>query len=224
MELPGLAISTFGITKQEALANNICIRCKIDVAKRIYSPEGHAEYKISGMCELCFDTIMSPPEEPMGIKLIKSMTEEEYAQSLQHDHAEYAEQYLMDNDLDGEFEVRIAKDNELFLDYDQEFLPEQFFTAIDILRQYYNTLAHEIRYIITISKSNNIHVIVTLPEFMNIVERVAWQASFGADPKSNALQLLSIKRNEKNPILLYERKQQQALCSAPELLMLSDGQ
>jgi hypothetical protein len=39
-----------------------------------------------------------------------------------------------------------------------------------------------------------------------IVERIAWQAAFGSDPKREALHLLSVSRGELNPILLFMRK------------------
>lgn len=53
-----LARDMFGITKDEAQQLGVCIRCKQPITpKNIYSPAGHREYVISGLCELCFDFI-----------------------------------------------------------------------------------------------------------------------------------------------------------------------
>jgi len=46
----------FKITKEEAIKKNICIDCKQPITdKSFYSLAGQKEYKISGMCEHCFD-------------------------------------------------------------------------------------------------------------------------------------------------------------------------
>ena len=57
MELPGLAKSLYGMTKQEALAKGICIDCKESAIPKCYSEAGKREYRISGLCEKCFDKI-----------------------------------------------------------------------------------------------------------------------------------------------------------------------
>ncbi len=48
-----LSRSLFGISKDEALASGICIDCK--GPPKFYSDAGKKEYRISGMCEYCFD-------------------------------------------------------------------------------------------------------------------------------------------------------------------------
>lgn len=45
----------FGLTKDEVLKRGLCINCKQPALDKCYSDAGRAEYKISGMCELCFD-------------------------------------------------------------------------------------------------------------------------------------------------------------------------
>lgn len=42
-------------TVLRAHEKGICVACGEFAAPRIYSPEGRAEYQISGMCEVCFD-------------------------------------------------------------------------------------------------------------------------------------------------------------------------
>lgn len=146
---------------------------------------------------------------------VTKTSEAQYSETINNDHELYAQQWLRDNDLDIDFEVVVAKDNELMLDFDIPTAPSQFYTVLDILAQ---VLAQPSAkpvlppYAVSKSKSGNLHVIVTLPYDMSIEERVAWQAALGSDPKREALHMLSISRNEKNPILFYERKKTQ--CSS----------
>ena len=43
--------------KAEAIAANCCIKCGNDVDNRISTQAGTREYLISGICEVCFDSI-----------------------------------------------------------------------------------------------------------------------------------------------------------------------
>ena len=62
-----LAINAFGQTKEEAQQSCVCINCGHEIfwssnlAERkpgcIYSRAGIREYRISGMCEHCFDKL-----------------------------------------------------------------------------------------------------------------------------------------------------------------------
>lgn len=52
-----LAKDTFGMTKADAVAKDICIDCKEPALPKCYSDAGKREYKISGLCEECFDKI-----------------------------------------------------------------------------------------------------------------------------------------------------------------------
>lgn len=65
----GMAKSCYGMTKQEAIAQGICVDCKqginVQVGTReripgiIYSVGGVKEYKITGLCEFCYDKIFA---------------------------------------------------------------------------------------------------------------------------------------------------------------------
>ena len=59
-----LSKAAFGITRDEAHKQNICVECRQDVDKegRIYSPAGAREYRISGVCEKCFDSMFGDDE------------------------------------------------------------------------------------------------------------------------------------------------------------------
>ena len=52
-----LAKDLFGMTKEEALAQELCISCKQPAMSGCYSDAGVREYNISGTCERCFDRI-----------------------------------------------------------------------------------------------------------------------------------------------------------------------
>jgi hypothetical protein len=53
-----LARESYGITKEEALRMNICIDCK--KTPLFYSQPGIREYRITGLCEFCFDLTCDP--------------------------------------------------------------------------------------------------------------------------------------------------------------------
>lgn len=136
--------------------------------------------------------------------------------AIQKDHAAYSRQWLVDNGYDEDYEVVVAKDNELQLDYDRTTLPSEFNVVLDILAQ---VLAHNEApvlpsYEVVTSKSGNLHVTITLPYDMDIVKRIAWQAAFGSDPKREALHMLSLKFKDLNPILLYQPKKKPLMLTA----------
>ena len=127
---------------------------------------------------------------------------------LNNDHAQAAEEFLRQAHFDDKWQVVVADGNKLMLDYDNYpydgTLPEQFYVTLGIFGEVHG---HDNYYEHTASKGGNTHVVlyltgVTLP----IVERIAWQAAFGSDPKREALHLLSVAMGELNPILLFMRK------------------
>lgn len=101
--------------------------------------------------------------------------------------------------------VVTASDDVLQIDYDRAELPEDFLKTMNILQQRYPY--GYLRYSAQPSKSGeHLHVIIHLPEPMNVMERVAWQAAFGSDGKREALNLLNISKNVTNPVLLFMHK------------------
>jgi len=56
-----LAREAHGMTTAEAHANGVCIECK--KPPRFKTAEGRAEYRISGMCEYCWDDLFAETEE-----------------------------------------------------------------------------------------------------------------------------------------------------------------
>ena len=118
------------------------------------------------------------------------------------DHAVHAAQKLAHFP---DYRVAVARDNELQIDYDIPIscpMPTCFHQAMEHLHKRFNT--DKLSYEITESKGGNRHVTILLPEDMPIVERVAWQAVFGSDARREAMSLVSIAKNEKNPVLFFE--------------------
>lgn len=52
-----LAKDCFGQTAAEAQSAGLCISCKEPALPKCYSAAGKSEYRISGLCEQCFDSI-----------------------------------------------------------------------------------------------------------------------------------------------------------------------
>jgi hypothetical protein len=52
-----LAKSIYGQTTEDAKATGLCIQCKQPAFENCYSEAGRREYRISGLCEKCFDSI-----------------------------------------------------------------------------------------------------------------------------------------------------------------------
>jgi hypothetical protein len=124
--------------------------------------------------------------------------------SSQQDHATYAAQTLVEKGLDKDWEVFVATDTTLLLDIDSDTLPDGFMRWLTLLEEQVGVVTYEV----FVSKSGNRHVIITMKQPMDIIERIAWQAILGSDPVREACHLGSVKRNEQNPILLFQRKTQ----------------
>lgn len=56
-----LSQEAYGMTPHEAWTKGVCVKCK--KPPTFYSPEGRKEYRISALCEPCFDSIMEEPED-----------------------------------------------------------------------------------------------------------------------------------------------------------------
>ena len=50
----------FGMTRAEAWKDGLCVECKKPAT--FYSEAGRKEYKLSAMCEPCFDAMFAEPE------------------------------------------------------------------------------------------------------------------------------------------------------------------
>lgn len=52
-----MAMDLYGQTTEEAKTTGLCIQCHKPALENCYSAAGRREYKISGLCEKCFDEI-----------------------------------------------------------------------------------------------------------------------------------------------------------------------
>jgi len=57
------ARALYGETVEDAKAKETCIQCKKPAVERCYSEAGKQEFRISGLCEICFDAICKKEEE-----------------------------------------------------------------------------------------------------------------------------------------------------------------
>lgn len=57
-----LAVEAHGITPQEAWSKGICIECKKPALEKCHTADGRGEYRISAMCEECFDALFAEEE------------------------------------------------------------------------------------------------------------------------------------------------------------------
>jgi predicted amidophosphoribosyltransferase len=53
-----IAMRAYGMKPQEAWTKEICIRCKEPALPKCCSDAGKKEYKISAMCESCFNELL----------------------------------------------------------------------------------------------------------------------------------------------------------------------
>ena len=54
-----LAQDLYKMSPGEAISQDLCIDCKMPALPRCYSDAGRNEYRISGLCEQCFDKIFA---------------------------------------------------------------------------------------------------------------------------------------------------------------------
>lgn len=50
------------MTREDAWAKGLCVNCGKEAIPRCYSSAGMKEYRMSGLCEVCFDTMWEEEE------------------------------------------------------------------------------------------------------------------------------------------------------------------
>jgi len=58
-----MAKDLYAFSLSKAWERGICIECRQNALSNCYSEDGRREYKISGLCELCFDRMHVGKEE-----------------------------------------------------------------------------------------------------------------------------------------------------------------
>jgi hypothetical protein len=115
------------------------------------------------------------------------------------DHAAYVQTQLLKIGKDKDWEVVIASDLMLMLDFDEQIWRNHFLLQLELLEQ---RVGQTLTFTETPSRSGHKHVVVHLIEAMDIKERIAWQLALGSDPKREALHLIAVAKEENNPIVL----------------------
>jgi hypothetical protein len=117
--------------------------------------------------------------------------------------------YTLSNDLAFEtaaalgLDVVVPDSNTLVLDIDATSLPAYFFELETMLGNFFKIKKREV----TISKSGNYHVYLTMEKSFTVLERIALQAILGSDPKKELLSLVREKNPDcrlGHPILMFE--------------------
>lgn len=103
------------------------------------------------------------------------------------------------------YQIVIATDQLIQIDYDFKILPDDFQAKLELLRR---RVTGRVQWWKTPSKSGNLHVTIHLLDTtMNVVERIAWQAAFGSDPKREMLGLLRVALGSSPyPVLFFEKE------------------
>lgn len=111
-----------------------------------------------------------------------------------------------------DYEIVVAKEDQLQIDYDVSDIPKHFYIVLDMMERAGIAGGHAWEK----SASGNVHCVVQLKAPMSEVERVAWQAAFGSDPMREALTLMRIRRGVKNSILLRKDKSMEIVPEKPD--------
>lgn len=58
-----LAQAECGMTQTEAWSKGVCVECRQPALPKCYSEAGRGEYRISAICERCFDAVFAEDNE-----------------------------------------------------------------------------------------------------------------------------------------------------------------
>ena len=100
-------------------------------------------------------------------------------------------------------EIEFAASNQLQLDYDFKEIPSQFHEALKFLKIRCKNEKFSWKEQ-TSASGEHLHVIITMPIEMDVMERIAWQAIFGSDIKRESLNIVSFNEGNKTPVLLFK--------------------
>lgn len=130
-----------------------------------------------------------------------------------------AQAALIAKSLGLDYDIVVADDKSIQLDLDNLTygapMPKLF---LELLTMFARAEISYRGYYVTRSKSGNTHVTIRFNKSIPITERIAWQAIFGSDPMREALHMMAMKRNVKNPILMFEPKNRsEELVGVPDL-------
>jgi hypothetical protein len=102
------------------------------------------------------------------------------------------------------------KPNELQLDLDGARAMRLYGMQFSILRRAGLTKRWKEK-IIPSKKAGHVHVVITMPNSIKNLERVALQAVLGSDIKREAFNYARVKRHNKYPIVLFKKANSQGI-------------
>lgn len=145
--------------------------------------------------------------------IINTINEDTECVRAEYDVNEGRERYLARVAAEGLF-VQYPKPNELLIDLDTKEQVDEFLSQIKLLVREVVILKIEV----TTSFSGNRHVYIQLDRPISPIERIAWQAALGSDPKRELLSLIRASRGDKFPTILVETTEERADVSVLALI------
>lgn len=104
------------------------------------------------------------------------------------------------------YSVKFPRPDELFIDIDDEFGMEMFKRGLEVLRSF-KLGAKIVRQMPSLSgKPGRYHIVVSILEDLEPLERLVYQAALGSDPKRELLGIQHFKNGEKRPTIFFEKK------------------
>jgi len=219
MELPGLAKALYGMTKAEAIAKGVCVKCKLVVQSgvNVYSPAGAAEYRISGLCELCFDQITGgdqemdgdvskedlfavEPMEPIHIKFGDPSDDAKY--DFETISSEYAQKNAKLKGLD----IVLPYPNQLQLDIDSEADYEAFNKNLAKFRLHVGSVSIYEDHPSKSGDPGKRHITLRFEQDLTPLDRILFQLFLGSDRTRELLSYIRYVNDDPNPTLFYEKR------------------
>lgn len=211
MNTSSLEIKLYGMSKETALAQNICLRCQ--KTPTFSTPEGAKEYPISGLCEPCFDAICGPEEETI---VEESVTEFIHKPEFdtRYDFENICSKRAFIDAQTLNCEVVLPEDNQLQIDIDSE---EDFLLYLKNIERFDQHVARIVKEEIKPSRSGGDRKHITLTLDGSIVlepdQRILYQLMLGSDRTREFLSYIRVLNEDENPTLFIEKP----------VLLLGDG-
>lgn len=113
-------------------------------------------------------------------------------------NSEDAIQWAAENNLD----IILPDNNQLLVDLDDYASQQAYERTIPLIAETYGL--KDVTE--TVSRSGNLHRIVTLNTNISATERIALQAILGSDRRREAHSLRRLRQGEQNPTLFFEKR------------------
>ena len=208
--LDNLAKEIYGITKEEALSQNICLQCK--KTPTFITVAGEKEYPISGLCEPCFDGITSySVQDVQGA----GVTKEE--KDLEYDFRNIASRTAYDEAYADGLEVVVPENNQLQLDIDDGPSYDLFLKNKQRFAEYIMPILYVSEKPSRSGQPEKKHITITLADEVTPSDRILYQLFLGSDRTREFLSYLRCTQGDDVPTLFLEKPDQKLLRAAENL-------